>query len=338
MVGKTGLFMAVTAHDPSQAYPMMAAHDEDDGRAVEAPPLPFGLREAEALVRKLAPALQEHGAWIQRIHALLVCRLPSSADDLAADSDRRSALGRWFEEENNVFLRRNPQYEAAVHYHKELYALARELCATISRNEPIPPEAYRAFVQSIEHLDRSLEALVRDLWDLLRYIDPLTGIATRFAMLPRLDEERDRVRRTQLPCSICMVDLDHFKRINDSYGHHAGDSVLQAVAAYFLKHLRRYDQVWRYGGEEFILLLPDTEPELASPIVDRLRHGLSELSIPIDPSGRAIGVTASFGIAPLDPQLSIHETIGNADQAMYEAKRSGRNQVRIWQGGTESLA
>jgi diguanylate cyclase len=129
-----------------------------------------------------------------------------------------------------------------------------------------------------------------------------------------------------------MVDLDYFKQINDTHGHHAGDTVLEAVSAYLVANLRRYDQVCRYGGEEFVLMLPNTEPEQAVPIVDRLRRGLAELSIHLD-SGDWVSITASIGIAPLIPQQPISASIERADQAMYAAKRAGRNQVRVWREG-----
>ena len=162
-------------------------------------------------------------------------------------------------------------------------------------DQPITRPAYEAFAEGINRLDRCLETLVKELWDLLRYTDPLTGIATRYAMLPRLREEHQRVRRTGLTSSVCMVDLDHFKSINDSWGHHAGDAVLEAVSAYFVRNLRRYDQVCRYGGEEFVLMLPNTTPEQAVPIVDRLRRGLADLRVPI--GDKTLRITASFGIA-----------------------------------------
>ena len=95
---------------------------------------------------------------------------------------------------------------------------------------PIEPAEYQAFADCIGRLERSLEALVKELWDLLRHTDPLTGIATRYAMLPRMREERQRVQRTGVVSSICMVDLDYFKQINDTHGHSAGDAVLEAIS------------------------------------------------------------------------------------------------------------
>ena len=303
----------------------------------ESPTPPFGLHEAERIVRKLAPALRAHGSWIQRIHSTLVCRTPPTRVDLEPAGHLTSELGRWLADETNEFICGHPDYGRALEEHRKLHALAQSLCDAVEGGRSIEPAEYQAFTECIGRLDRSLETLVMELWDLLRHTDPLTGIATRYAMLPRMREEHRRVQRTGLVSSICMVDLDHFKRINDTHGHRAGDAVLEAVSAYLVANLRRYDQVCRYGGEEFVLMLPNTEPEQAVPIVDRLRRGLGELSIELD-SGESIGVTASIGIAPLTPDQPIGASIEHADQAMYAAKRAGRNQVRVWREGMEERA
>jgi diguanylate cyclase (GGDEF)-like protein len=303
----------------------------------ESPTPTFGLHEAERIVGRLAPALRAHGSWIQRIHSTLVCRTPPTRVDLEPAGHSASDLGRWLAEETNEFICSHPDYALALEEHRRLYALARSLCAAVASGRSIEPAEYQAFTESISRLDRSLETLVKELWDLLRHTDPLTGIATRYAMLPRMREEHRRVQRTGLVSSICMVDLDHFKRINDTYGHYAGDTVLEAVSAHLVANLRRYDQVCRYGGEEFVLMLPNTEPEQAVPIVDRLRRGLGELSIRLD-SGERVGITASIGIAPLIPDQPISASIERADQAMYAAKRAGRNQLRVWREGMEERA
>lgn len=293
------------------------------------PTPPFSLRDAERIVRRLAPALHQHGAWIRRIHSMLACRTAPHPDDLAADGHLRSDFGRWLSEETNEYILNHPQYAAAKESHRNLHDMARGLCEAVQSGATVTPSQFEAFSSTVDLLDSSLDALVKELWDLLRYTDPLTGISTRYAMLPRLKQELERVHRTGNPCSICMVDLDLFKNINDVYGHDAGDRVLEVVSNYLLNNLRRYDQVCRYGGEEFVLMLPNTSPESALPIVDRLRHGLEETSADLR-NGQTLRVTASFGIAPLDPNQSVRDSIKNADASMYAAKKAGRNKVRVW--------
>lgn len=306
----------------------MAVADNDNATN-DAPTLPFTLDEAEKVVRALAPALHEHGRWVQRIHAVLICRSLASAAELAAESHLATEMGRWFTEEGSNVLRRRPEYAAASRQHRQVHELARTLCEAVLSEAEITPDAYAAFTEAISRFDQSMQVLVRELWDLLRHTDPLTGIADRHAMLPRLDEARERLRRTGHTCCICMVDLDHFKEINDRYGHAAGDAVLEAISAFLAANLRRQDQVCRYGGEEFVIMLPDTDAAAALPIIDRLRRGLAELPIVLD-DGSRLAMTASFGIAPLSASLPVETSIAQADEAMYAAKRAGRNQVCLW--------
>lgn len=297
---------------------------------IDTPTPPFSLRDAERIVRRLAPALQQHGAWIRRIHSMLACRTTPHPDDLETNGHLRSDFGRWLNEETNEYILGHPEYAAATEYHRKAHDIGRELCEAVRAGRAVTPNQFEAFSSTVDLLDSSLDVLVRELWDLLRYTDPLTGISTRYAMLPRLKQELDRVHRTGHPCSICMVDLDLFKNINDAHGHDAGDRVLEAVSDYLLGNLRRYDQVCRYGGEEFVLMFPNTSLESALPIVDRLRRGLEETDVDLG-NDRTVRITASFGIAPLDPRLSVRDNIKNADRSMYAAKEAGRNKVCVWQ-------
>jgi len=292
---------------------------------------PLTLPEAERIARRLAGALDAHNAWIRRVHTRLICGppAPEAAPAEAPGNDADDDLGRWFDDETSRHIRRHPEFVAAAHHHRRVHETARAMRRAADERRDIPPADYEAFATAVQHLEHSLEALIGELWDLLRYTDPLTGIATRHAMLPRLREERNRSRRTGHRCSICMVDLDRFKQINDTYGHQAGDTVLKAVSAYFAENLRRYDQICRFGGEEFMIMLPDTDPASARPIVERLRTGLDYLPIIIE-NGQRLKMTASFGIAPLAAERSVRTSIERADQAMYRAKRAGRNQVRVW--------
>jgi diguanylate cyclase (GGDEF)-like protein len=125
-----------------------------------------------------------------------------------------------------------------------------------------------------------------------------------------------------------MMDLDHFKTINDTYGHQAGDQVLATTARYVMEHVRPYDKVFRYGGEEFVIVLPSVTSEAALQIVEHLRDGLAKL--PIHYNDMLMGVTASFGVAPLDTAYSVEQALDNADQALYAAKSAGRNHANLW--------
>lgn len=290
---------------------------------------PLTVDDAEGLVRDLQAALAAHYAWIARFEAMLVCRTRPQRGDLAQDAHIKDDFGLWYHNETTEYLRHRPEFLALGRYHREMHEVSRDLARVVADGGRIAPAKFRAFQRIVERFRECVNSVLEEAQKLLRYTDPLTGLATRFAMLPLLDQERERVARTGEPSSVGMVDLDHFKQVNDTWGHNAGDIVLQEVAHFLLKNVRRYDQVCRYGGEEFVVLLPGTEPRRAKRVLDRLRRGLSRRRIGIGDKTE-IAVTASFGIAALRAGKSVMAAIDHADQAMYAAKRAGRNRVRIW--------
>jgi diguanylate cyclase (GGDEF)-like protein len=162
--------------------------------------------------------------------------------------------------------------------------------------------------------------------------DPLTGLFNRRHFFELAHHEVERARRTHYPVSVVMLDVDHFKLVNDQYGHQMGDQVLQTVAAGCRKFLRAGDVLGRYGGEEFVILLPDTTLDQAAQVAERLRQNLAMMKIAsVDES---ITVTISLGIATLDAvdsEPGLDTLLSHADQALYTAKQSGRNQVARWQ-------
>lgn len=158
------------------------------------------------------------------------------------------------------------------------------------------------------------------LWN-MAVTDSLTGLYVRRYFMVKLQEEVHRAERHGKVLSVVMADLDHFKSINDTYGHAAGDWVLKTIGGYLRKNIREVDILARYGGEEFVFLLPEADRDAAFRLAERLRQGLSQL-----PFGDLPRVTASMGIAsyPADA-LRAEELIELADSALYASKQSGRN-------------
>ena len=158
--------------------------------------------------------------------------------------------------------------------------------------------------------------------------DALTGCFTRGHSLDVIDAELRRARRSQTPVSMIMFDLDHFKDVNDRHGHLCGDAVLSAVGKRMKEVLRGSDLKCRYGGEEFLVLLPETPLHGARRVAETLRKEIAERPVPW--AGEALTVTASFGLAQTLPgEVNVHAVIARADQALYRAKDDGRNCVRI---------
>ncbi len=165
----------------------------------------------------------------------------------------------------------------------------------------------------------------------LSITDALTGIANRRHFEWRLSEEVERARRYKYPLSALLLDLDHFKQVNDNYGHQIGDTVLQQVAQRLKNSLRRTDFLARYGGEEFVVLAPQTPAERAIILGERLRQVIAESPITVA-DDLQIRITLSVGIAVFpDHAQNESELIGAADAALYKAKQMGRNRVCMFE-------
>jgi len=156
--------------------------------------------------------------------------------------------------------------------------------------------------------------------------DPLTGLYNRAHFGEQLEEKLDSADRHNQPVSLVMVDIDHFKQVNDTYGHQAGDAVLRQVGQVLLGGVRQVDLAGRYGGEEFALILPETDLPGALRLAARLRAMLETTPVEL-PDGKTLTVTASFGVALRDELLSADELVAVADEALYAAKRAGKNRV-----------
>ncbi|ATE79006.1 MULTISPECIES: GGDEF domain-containing protein [Pseudomonas] len=185
------------------------------------------------------------------------------------------------------------------------------------------------------HLESLLSALLYPMRNALLYRaatqsalrDPLTDTGNRIAMDQTLQREIEMSRRHSQPLSLLMLDIDHFKQINDTYGHSAGDEVLKAVAASIKSQLRNVDMVFRFGGEEFMILLSNTSREAAAMVGERLRFAAQAQDYVAE--GKAIELTVSLGCSTLLPGESAESLLRRADSALYVAKREGRNRLAM---------
>ncbi|MFW2366765.1 MAG: HDOD domain-containing protein [Desulforhopalus sp.] len=180
----------------------------------------------------------------------------------------------------------------------------------------------------LENLSKELEDKNRRLRDLVN-IDGLTGVYNHRYFQHSLDQEISRTIRHRSSLSILLIDIDHFKKFNDTFGHQAGDFVLTEFADCIRTNIRQYDTLARYGGEEFVVILPETNNEQGLCVAEKLRTIIEKHSFSNE--GETYHVTASFGQASADPadddDFSKNELISQADKALYEAKKKGRNQV-----------
>lgn len=182
-------------------------------------------------------------------------------------------------------------------------------------------------------LQRELEAQ-RERWQQLSRVDGLTGLLNRRAWEQAVAAEFQRYQRHHAPAAVIMLDIDHFKRVNDRYGHGAGDAVLCRIGECITEELRGSDSGGRYGGEEFGVLLPDTDERQAMVLAERLRRSIGAVVVETD-VGEKISCSVSLGIAALDKTMAGYsQWVDAADQALYLAKRAGRNRSYGFRGAS----
>jgi diguanylate cyclase (GGDEF)-like protein len=173
-----------------------------------------------------------------------------------------------------------------------------------------------------------LEATLAQMQD-LAMVDQLTGLKNRRAFFDDAEPSISASRRRGQPVAVAVIDLDHFKSVNDTYGHAVGDVVLREAARRISESTREEHIVGRFGGEEFVMLLPFTTAQQAFNAIERVRKEMSAAPIVV-PNGPSINLTMSAGIAPLDAEMPIAVAIDHADKAMYRAKHLGRDRVEVY--------
>lgn len=203
--------------------------------------------------------------------------------------------------------------------------LADDAVAT-SRNGMLSPEQYAEMLRLMLRLDVLADRLASGITTAMTDLDALTGLLNRAAMERDLAQVQGGTRGVGQTFTIAMVDADHFKQVNDTHGHAFGDIVLQTLTERFIESLRPRDQVYRYGGEEFLLLFPDTDLIRAWPVLERLRQRAS--AEPIGDDEVSITITVSIGATiVVVGEEDIKTAIDRADAVLYRAKQAGRNRV-----------
>ena len=282
------------------------------------------------LREQLEQAVRDHAHWRDRLIRSIVCRLPCDPNDLEQTAHRLCRFGQWYYEQAPVEFWEQPAFAAIETEHKRLHQVAAQMLREAGAGEPVSREGYDEFVTGGERLNLELDTLRHAIAGSLRDRDALTGAYGRVEMLPTLREWRELARRNVQQCCIVFMDLDHLKEINDTHGHAVGDLVLAGVVRQLMEHLRPYDKVFRYGGDEFLISLPGADLVIGEKVIGHIRERIAEATVITGPAGHAISTTASFGLALLEPDISVEESIDRADKALLVAKAAGRNRVCSW--------
>lgn len=285
--------------------------------------------EMPGVIAQLKEALYNHQQWHSALIRTLVCKLPGDKRETAPLAHMECRFGQWYYGKAAEKLRDHPGFLAMGEEHQRMHHLAGQLLIAAEAGHSIPSIDFDNFANALERLRLEIIGLERELEDSLFNHDPLTGALVRAGILPTLREQQELVKRRVQVTYIAMMDLDHFKAVNDLHGHHAGDLVLSATVQYLIKHLRPYDKVFRYGGEEFLLSMPYADLTPCHDRVNELREGIAALEIDIGKK-EPLHISASFGVTLLDPDIPVETSIDRTDKALYAAKSEGRNCVRIW--------
>jgi diguanylate cyclase (GGDEF)-like protein len=287
---------------------------------------------------ELQQAIRGHAEWHRHLVRTLVCRQPPEPVDLGSDAHRSCEFGQWLYHQAQQDLHGRPECELIEAEHCRLHVLAAQLLREMVDRGSVSLEGFDDFVAGSARLRLQLDSLRHEMSVALRSRDLLTGTYRRVEILPALRDARELALRGVQHSCIAFMDLDHFKQVNDTHGHGVGDEVLAAAAKCVTDHLRRYDKVFRYGGDEFLLLLPGTNAEEAWQLVERIRGGLERTQLGVTAAGEPIHLTTSFGITPVVPDLDAEECIARADKALLLAKAAGRNRTVCWDPATSTDA
>ena len=291
--------------------------------------LPLESEEIQRITEELEVIIAAHLAWFKQLNRTLVCGGPVNPLDLEDDAHLRSPFGQWYYSQEPYVLEGTLDFQSLGLTQQSMHGSARLALLSILDQRRPAPELYDQCIDLALRVNTTLRRLQLDIIGELLTTDSLTGCASRRGMMLRLREEQERALRIQRPCCLCLLDFDRFKRVNDEFGHPAGDAVLSQGLKFATGVLRKYDSIYRYGGEEFLICLPGTPLNEATLVVERIRAGLECLPVRL-PSGATLFVTASFGVAEMNPRLPVEESIASADLAMIQAKEEGRNRVVIW--------
>jgi diguanylate cyclase len=279
---------------------------------------------------QLREVTDEHARWHEALLRSIFCEHPVDPRDLAPSAHRTCPFGDWFYGHAPNGFRREQAFAAMGIEHRRLHQAAAKLLRSARAGSPIDRVDFEDLVATSARLRLQVDSLRSTIDAAIGNRDALTGAYGRIEMLPALHELQLLTRHGGPPCSIVFMDVDHLKRINDQHGHSVGDAVLAGVVRHLDLHLRTQDKVFRYGGDEFLVALSGADLTTAHEVVSRVRLGLAGKLLIAGSDGSTMQVTASFGLALLDPEEDVSESIGRADQALLLAKTAGRNRAVAW--------
>ncbi|MBZ0105000.1 MAG: diguanylate cyclase [Sulfuricella denitrificans] len=281
--------------------------------------------ETDSFIAEFDAAIEAHMEWTQRILRCAVLHASPGDDVLAPMAHNLCRFGRWFASNRAHFDVIDADAVQRVEtFHQTMHDAIRAICANVMTGRPGQSADLEAFEQSQSELLALLARLkTLTLSNAVRH-DPLTGLPLRYGVENDFTLCQKDARRNHTLLYVAMIDIDHFKLINDNYGHPQGDLVLRNLAATLKSALRSNDPLYRFGGEEFLWLMRCQSQEEAEQLAQRIVATVSTTPVPVA-GGASLSLTITLGLARVGPEEDIASAIKRADEALYEGKRSGRN-------------
>lgn len=285
-------------------------------------------RDDQEFIRQLDEAAQAHVAWSQRVLRCAVLRTSPGEDVLAEDAHDRCTFGGWFQQCRERFDALD--VEAALHLdeqHRLMHDAVRAICKGTLEGVTVDASVVDDFEQSQTSVLADLTFLKTQFQARSARLDALTGLPLRYGLEEEFDHCLAQTKRRGELTVVVMLDVDHFKRVNDEHGHTAGDLALQHIARLLISRCRSGELLFRYGGEEFLALLQAKDREAARQGAERLLQALRDIPLTL-PNGHVLDLRASAGLAVADTGESLADIVSRVDHALYAAKAAGRDTWR----------
>ena len=281
--------------------------------------------EIELLVEQFDRAVGGHLGLMRRVLRCAVLGVSPGEDVLSSDAHTLCRFGTWFRENKVHFADRNFQAVDRIEsVHQVMHDAIRSICSDVLANKSVQSECFDTFERAQSELIERLADFKTQLLATSVRQDPLTGLPLRYSLDDDFTQALKACDRTKMLLYVVMIDVDHFKTVNDNYGHSVGDVALRHLAETLKTIARSNEHLYRYGGEEFLLLMQADSPELMKKPAQRLLEAVRNMRVPIadaDP----ITLTVTLGLACVRRGEELDTVIERADKALYAGKAAGRD-------------
>lgn len=288
---------------------------------------PSSLKKA---LEQLQQAALDHAVWRDHLLRVISRRRPCEPSDLAADAHRRCLFGQWYFERALPELRQLPSFSMLGAEHEDQHRIAAGLLRNLLAGVPASRTAIEEFEEASARLSYALYFIRREIECALQSRDTLTDAHSSGEMVRDLREWHALARQPGRQCCIALMELDNTREINATHGCSVGAQALVTAVRIIAAHLRLSDKVFRYDASRFLIRMSGTDLASGKTVIMRLRDSVTHGLLSLGPDGNAAHVTASFGIAMVDPEVDALESIDRADQALTLAKAAGRNRMITW--------